>query len=344
MPDPRTALLVFALVAGVLLLVAWPRRGLVARVRRLRRLTERVRLEDALKHLYHATAAGGLATADGLAGALQVPRARALDLLARLEARGLARADGAGVALTDEGRAYALRLVRTHRLLEHFLADRTGVQPAEWHDLAEEREHEMTGAQVEALAARLGQPRYDPHGDPIPTATGELPAHDGVPLSALAAGEGGTIVHIEDEPREVFERLQREGLALGQLLVVRELAGSAVEVEVEGRVLTLPRVIAPAVTVVRRPAERTMSPRTLAALRPGETGRVARLSAACHGAQRRRLLDLGVVPGTDVTAEFASAAGDPVAYRVRGALVALRRQQAAWIELEPAGAPPREAA
>jgi len=56
---------------------------------------------------------------------------------------------------------------------------------------------------------------------------------------------------------------------------------------------------------------------------------------ACRGMERRRLLDLGLVPGTRVVAEFASPAGDPVAYRVRGALIALRTQQADLIHIQP---------
>lgn len=79
---------------------------------------------------------------------------------------------------------------------------------------------------------------------------------------------------------------------------------------------------------------------TLADLGPGQSGRVARVSAACLGAQRRRLFDLGVVPGTLIGVAFESAAGDPVAYRIRGALIALRRIQAGWIEIDPPPAGP----
>jgi DtxR family Mn-dependent transcriptional regulator len=63
-------------------------------------------------------------------------------------------------------------------------------------------------------------------------------------------------------------------------------------------------------------------------LRPGEVGVVVRLAGGVQGAQRRRLLDLGVVPGTVIRVELASASGDPMAYRIRGAVIALRRAQA----------------
>jgi DtxR family Mn-dependent transcriptional regulator len=74
---------------------------------------------------------------------------------------------------------------------------------------------------------------------------------------------------------------------------------------------------------------------TLRDLVQGESGRVVDISPACQGSQRRRLLDLGVVPGTEIVSELVSVGGDPVAYRIRGALVALRREQAEWIRIEP---------
>lgn len=76
------------------------------------------------------------------------------------------------------------------------------------------------------------------------------------------------------------------------------------------------------------------SPRTLADLKPGETGIVAALRVS--GADRRRMMDLGIVPGTSITAAMRSPLGDPTAYRVRGALIGLRRIQAERIEIQDA--------
>lgn len=335
-PDPWLALAIFATSVGVGLLLFWPRQGLIPRLARRRRLTDRVRLEDALKHLFHATADGGPASVERLAGSMEVPRDRVLGLVTRLQADGLARPEGQGTVLTDDGRAYALRVLRSHRLVERYLADRTGVRPADWHDLAEEREHALTTAEVEVLAARMGHPRYDPHGDPIPTSAGELPETSGLPLSAVRPGEAGTVIHLEDEPREMFEHLRGLGLDLGKTLIVRAVGESSLEIELEGRTVSLPRVLGPAVSVASHPGRTTARPRTLADLNPVESGHVARISPVCTGSERRRLLDLGVVPGTEIRAEYANASGDPVAYRIRGALIALRRAQARAIEIEPA--------
>lgn len=340
-PDPRTALLVFAIAAAIALGCLWPRHGLMARLRRLRRADERVRVEDALKYLFHRSPERTGVHPDALAGALQVRQKVARDLLARLESRRLVEQQGpAGFRLTDVGRREALRIVRSHRLLEAYLADRTGIGPAEWHAVAEDEEHLLSPAEVEHLAERLGQPRFDPHGDPIPTAEGDLPESDDLVLAALEPGEVGTIVHLEDEPAESYDRVVALGFALGKSVVVLGRSDAETTLDLDGVRLRIPRADELAVSVERAAAARGPL-RTLAELAPGESGKVRRIASDCRGAQRRRLLDLGVVPGTEIAAEFVAAGGDPMAYRIRGALIALRAQQAAWIELEPVVDAPR---
>ncbi len=238
------------------------------------------------------------------------------------------------VALTEAGRTEALRVVRGHRLWEHWLAERTGVAAPEWHAQAEAREHELTASAVEALAERLGRPIYDPHGDPIPQADGSLPPRRGLPLSGLPPGGRGRVTHVEDEPRAVFEAVLKAGVAAGALLEVLARTGEGgVRVRVAGRESELGATAAAAVAIepldgIDGEAIASDAVEPLTAIRPPDRARVVRLAAACRGPQRRRLLDLGFVPGTDVAAELASASGDPVAYRVRGALVALRSAQA----------------
>lgn len=328
------ALLLLAVILGLGVLF-WPRSGLIGRLRRLRHVGERVRVEDALKHVYHASAAGHPATAESLAGVLEVTLSTASRLIEQLAERHLVKLDDGSLALSEEGRRYALRIVRTHRLWERYLADRTGVAPPYWHELAERREHQLTEIETNALAARMGHPAVDPHGDPIPTPAGELPARSGIGLPLLGEGESGRIVHLEDEPRDIYDKLLAQGLSLS--LVVTRLPGSGPRVRFrsEGSEHELDAVSAANVTVERVARElgeeSARAHETLARVPPGESAFVVGLSPACQGPQRRRLLDLGVVPGTRVTAEFTSAGGDPTAYRVRGALVALRRKQAEWV-------------
>jgi DtxR family Mn-dependent transcriptional regulator len=340
MTDPAFALLTFFAGVAAALVAFMPRIGVVPRVVGLLRMTERVRIEDALKHLYNAEYAERPLSVDALAGVLEVRRARATRLVALLEAQRLARIGEIGVTLSDEGRAYALRVLRTHRLWERYLADRTGVPPADWHPEAELREHTLSPDEAEALSARLGHPRYDPHGDPIPTAAGEMPPAAGVPLAALAPGDVAEIAHVEDEPAEVYRRLLAAGLHPQVRIRILEPADGLIRFHAAGRDHALEPVVVAGVTV--EPLHESAAPDpsvvTLAAVKHGESARVVGLSRACRGPQRRRLLDLGVVPGTRITARLTAAGGDPVAYEIRGALIALRREQAEWVRVRREGA------
>lgn len=339
MVHPGVALAGFVLILLGLYFLLRPRRGLVSRLARLVRMTERVRLEDGLKHLLHCEAQGVPCTTESLAGALEISRGRAVALLARLVRTTLARRDGQGYRLTGPGRMDAVRLIRTHRLLERYFADRTGLPAPDWHEEAERQEHFLSPVQTERLAARMGHPLYDPHGDPIPSPSGELPPAAGVPLTDTAPGSVVRIVHLEDEPREVFERLVARGLSPGMTLRVQSVDPAAVRFSTEGREEVLEAVLAANVEVAAAPHEAVVDAgKTLAELPVGEAGEVVGIAPACQGAQRRRLLDLGVVPGTVVRAMMASAAGDPVAYEIRGAVVALRRRQAEWIRVRDVGA------
>jgi DtxR family Mn-dependent transcriptional regulator len=333
--SPILSLLAFGLAVAVLAWAFWPRSGPVARFARMLRLTDRVLMEDALKHLFDCETRGTPATLESLAGAIEASRARALSVTGRLEALGLAVAGGSGYSLSADGRRYALRLLRTHRLVERYLADRTGMAPGEWHHEAERWEHRLSEAETERLARRMGQPVYDPHGDPIPSARGVLPERQGMPLNDVSAGSTVAIIHLEDEPREVFERLLDVGLAPGGTLRVLEVTPGRIRFMLDGRESSLAAALARNVTVLPRDdqAERELPSMTLADIGAGESAVVVGIASACQGPQRRRLLDLGVVPGTLVRGIMASAAGDPMAYDIRGALIGLRRQQAVWIRV-----------
>jgi len=334
--SPVTALVVFVLGVALLALCFWPHKGLLARIRRIVRSTERTRMEDALKHLHTLEYAGRQASIESLAGVLGQTRIVAAQTVQRLTERGLAVVDHDTPTLTETGRNYAVRIIRTHRLWERYLADRTGVRPEEWHASAEEAEHRVTSAEADALAARLGHPRYDPHGDPIPTVTGEMPPPAGVALNTVEPDSQVVITHLEDEPPEIFARMAAMGLYPHLRLAVIGSNPESVQIDVRGEELTLPRIVAANVTV--RPLSEGESVHaataTLAELKRGDSARVVGISARCQGPARRRLLDLGVVPGTDIFAELESAGGDPIAYRIRGSLIALRTEQASWVEVE----------
>ncbi len=336
--DPIFFLFSLSLAGLVIAGIVWPRRGVLARMAASRHRSERVRLEDAIKQVHACHQEDHSCTVDSLAGRLSVPTGMAARLLTRLADEGLIRAADGEFTLTEAGEAYALRLVRSHRLWERYLADRTGVPASEWHVRAERMEHILSADDTEALASRLGHPTYDPHGDPIPTASGALPAPIGVPLLAATVGDTVEIVHLEDEPVEVYVELEGLGFGLRQQLRVLGRSDAAVRVLAGDEEITLDAVVAANVTV--QPVLDADSPDgsrvTLVDVRPWETAHVLEISPALQGVQRHRLLDLGVVPGTEITPELVSSSGDPVAYRIRGALIALRRSQASSIMVQRA--------
>lgn len=336
MAEPLTAL-IWGIVLVILSCVGfWPGRGLVWRWKRSGRLTDRVLLEDALKHIYNGEYKKQTATVISLSGALQLPGRAVSDLVARAEAMRLLESKEGELHLTREGRDYALRMLRVHRLWEQFLAEKTGVSEAEWHSEAELHEHDLSAEEVEDLAQKMGFPVYDPHGDPIPTRSGELPPRRGQALSILPPGDRAVIVHLEDEPKEVYAQLVAEGLHLGMRVEVTEVNPERIHFWADGDEHILAPILATNISVAPIQAEQEVEEEdheSLSSLHMGESGRVIRLSRSCRGLERRRLMDLGVLPGTVIEAEMRSPGGDPTAYRIRGGIIALRKDQAGHIRI-----------
>lgn len=324
------------LIITIFILIFWPNSGMFWNWRRAQRSTQRVLLEDALKHLYDQEYKEAKCTLQSISGALSISVDESARLMARLESLGLVRSTGEGFELTSEGRSYALRMIRVHRLWEKYLAEETGLKEVEWHDKAEQLEHKMTAKETEALAASVGHPTFDPHGDPIPTPSGELPPKVGHPLTDLREGELARIVHIEDEPNAIYAQLVAEGLHPEMQIRVLEKSPQRIYFVAEGEEVVLAPVVAANVTVVPLPKEQKMAGpfETLTSLKFGEKGEVIGISKACRGLQRRRLMDLGIIPGTVITMEMRSASGDPTAYNIRGATIALRKSQAELIQIK----------
>lgn len=337
MASPLIALLIGAVLLAALLLLFWPDSGLVSRWRQVRRLSNRVLLEDALKHLHKSAVKGQGPNLQSVAGELQISVNRAAELMDSMEKQGLVALSNGALRLTPAGQDYALHIIRAHRLWERYLADETGYRQAEWHGQADYYEHTLTRDRADALSAQLGNPAYDPHGDPIPTAAGEMKPHGGLPLTALEADQPARIVHIEDEPEAVYAQITAEGLYPGMEVRVIETAPQRIRFWANNDEHLLAPLVAANISVLPAPQAVTALPagaEPLSALRPGQSGVVINISPGCRGPERRRMLDLGILPGTVVKAEMDSPSGDPTAYRIRGALIALREEQAAFINIQ----------
>jgi DtxR family Mn-dependent transcriptional regulator len=127
-----------------------------------------------------------------------------------------------GVRLTDRGRRVALEVIRHHRLVELFLVESLGMTWDEVHAEAEVLEHALSEELEELIAAKLGNPTVDPHGDPIPSRELELAETPGQALAELEPGETATFVRISDTEPQMLRFLGERGIVPGTRLELVE--------------------------------------------------------------------------------------------------------------------------
>jgi DtxR family Mn-dependent transcriptional regulator len=120
-----------------------------------------------------------------------------------------------GVWLTDAGRRVALEVIRHHRLLELYLVESLGVPWDRVHEEAEVLEHVLSEELEELIAAKLGNPTRDPHGDPIPTAELTIEEQPTCGLQSLTAGDRGTFARVSDSDPDMLRFLAERGIAPG---------------------------------------------------------------------------------------------------------------------------------
>lgn len=339
MPDPLLSLVIAGTLIAVGAVIVWPERGLYWRWLRTNEMTERVLTEDALKHIQNQKTQGSTPSLESLAGALNLNTSQAAAVISNLEAHNLIQMQGVEFKLTPAGREYALRIIRAHRIYERYLADETGYDESEWHTKAHQLEHQLSLEEVEKLAYQLGNPTHDPHGDPIPMADGNVVyPEDRITLTQLDLDSPARIVHMEDEPEAIYAQLVAEGLHVGQEVRLLELSSRRVRFWAGGDEHVLAPILAANITVVKaveKPEAAESVGEPLSGLKPGQEALVVALSPRIRGAERRRLMDLGLLPGTTIEVELESVSGDPVGYRVRGAVIALRKNQAQLISVSP---------
>ncbi len=340
MRDPLTLLIIGLGLIILFTWIIWPKRGLSAWWQRSQLDRKRVLLEDALKHLYDCEYKSKKASVDSLAGNLAISSEQAAELAARLEKLNLTLSDQNHLQLTDAGRSYALRVIRVHRIWERYLADETSIEAKDWHHEADIQEHKLSFEDANKLAADMGNPVYDPHGDPIPTESGELPDHSGIALNAMEVGTFGIITHIEDEPHTVYLQILALDLHPGIKIQLIQKNSEKIEFIANGNRCILAPVFAANVTVQIITSDVELSDKTqgtyrkLTDLKQNETATISGISKVCRGQQRQRLMDFGVVPGTTISIEMKSPIGDPTAYRILDAVIALRKEHAQFIYIK----------
>jgi DtxR family Mn-dependent transcriptional regulator len=182
-------------------------------------------IEDYLKAVYELTRGQGRASTNGLAEYLDVAPASVTGMLQKLsetEPPLLEYQKHRGVRLTPQGEKVALETIRHHRLLELFLHQILGYEWDEVHDEADRLEHVISELFEERIAAALGNPNHDPHGDPIPRPDLSLPDSASTLLSSLRPGERGVVMRVRDTRPELLRHLSEQGLVPGVEIEVSE--------------------------------------------------------------------------------------------------------------------------
>jgi len=178
-------------------------------------------VEDYLKAIYRLSPQGRPAATSEIAQRLELSPASVSGMVKRLSEQGLLEhVPYKGVQLTPEGRRAALRMLRRHRLIEAYLVAFLGYSWDTVHDEAERLEHAVSDALVDRMAAVLGHPTVDPHGDPIPTSEGDILEVASTPLAEVPAGASVEILQVEEGQPERLRYIASIGLRPGVRVTV----------------------------------------------------------------------------------------------------------------------------
>src|SRR3954449_7157585 len=182
-------------------------------------------VEDYAKAIYALERrCDGAVSTNALAERLGVSAGSASAMVKKLDTLGLVRhVPYRGVQLTPDGVKVALEVLRHHRLLERYLAQELGVPWDRVHDEAEVLEHVLSEELEALIAAKLGHPTTDPHGDPIPSVDLEIVEGDTVGMDTLQAGDTGRLVRVSDSDPEMLRYLSARGIAPGDPFTVVDL-------------------------------------------------------------------------------------------------------------------------
>ncbi len=330
MYSPINALLIFLSVSAALHLFFRPLKGWFWIIKNNTKQQGKTIMEDILKQLYHYENSGREATIINLTNALDFNNNLVLDVVNKMTINELISFKGETLKLTNTGRDYSLKIVRVHRLWEKYLAEKTGFDKAEWHDRAEVMEHQLNEEETDLLATQLGNPVYDPHGDPIPTTSGKIAEVKGEPLSKLSVNSVGKIIHIEDEPEVIYKQILAENIHIGAQVRIVENNRERIIFYSEGEEFKLAPIVAANLTVALLEKDVPVEENRvrLSSLLEGETATIVGISKESRGEGRRRLLDLGFVRGSQISVDLISPLRNPTAYLIKGTSIALRKDQA----------------
>lgn len=177
-----------------------------------------------LKSVAELSNAGEVVPVTALAEHLSISTVSASEMIHKLQARGLVEHQPyKGVRLTPDGSRRANVVLRRHRLWERFLTDQLGLPWEKAYEFACKLEHATDDEVTNALSGFLGSPDTCPHGNPIPSADGEVYIPEGVCLAEMSPGESGSILRIEGPSSEILKYLEENDIRPGKALQVNSI-------------------------------------------------------------------------------------------------------------------------
>ena len=179
--------------------------------------------ENYIKTILHLQKQDGTVTTNELANELKTKPASVTDMMKKLKAKKLVNYQPyQGFRLNPEGTRVALGIIRRHRLWEYFLAEKLKFSWDEVHEVAEDLEHVSNKKLIDKLDEFLGFPRTDPHGDPIPDASGKIEISKKICLTELKLSSPAVVISVSDQSSEILELLEHKKIAIGTRLEIKK--------------------------------------------------------------------------------------------------------------------------
>ncbi len=186
--------------------------------------------ENYIKSIYHLQQDTGIVNTNALAAEMQTKASSVTDMLKKLSLKKILQYEKyKGFKLTESGKKIALSVVRKHRLWEYFLVEKLGFEWDKVHEIAEELEHISSIELIEKLQNFLGNPSFDPHGDPIPDSNGRIPKLNQLNLATLPLNKSALVSSVTNQSPQMLEMLKHYSIAIGttiKLLKRFEFEGS----------------------------------------------------------------------------------------------------------------------
>ncbi len=177
--------------------------------------------ENYIKSIYHLQRDSDTVNTNSLAAEMQTSAASVTDMLKKLQRKKILQYERyKGFKLNESGKKVALGVVRKHRLWEYFLVEKLGFAWDKVHPIAEELEHISSDELIKRLEQFLGNPSFDPHGDPIPDRNGKIPVIRQLNLSSLPLKQHATVSSVSNQTPQMLEMLRHYHIGIGTSISV----------------------------------------------------------------------------------------------------------------------------